>query len=271
MPGVYYSPFRIVLKTHVWVPLVLLSLAMIFGGIAGLAARTAAALETSGLIAQASVTDKERRESRDSEGRTRVSYYVSYAFVAASGERVAARPKVGPGFYGSVRVGGSFPVRYLPARPSTHEYQIGSYRSRSDSNLGFAALALVAAVASGAWLFLRAAPLFRALRGGSARRAVVTGHLEKPRKRYSGQRKGRLQWRDETGAEGISGPVPMLDVASHPVGSRITVLVDGRSGRAYWEEELAGGGDGMAGLSDGTADIGAASWIGRLLGGRFFR
>lgn len=273
MPGVYYSPFRIVMKTHAWVPLVLVSLAIIFALIAGLAGRTASALETTGVVTQATVTGKERRERRDSEGRTRVSHYVAYSFVAGAGQRVSARPRVDRAFFNSVQQGGSFPLRYLPTRPSTHEYRIGSYRSRSDTNWFWAALALVAALASAGWLATQSAPLLRALRGGTARRAVVTGHVSKPRKRYTGKRKGRLRWRDETGAEGISGLVPMLDVVGHPVGSRITVLVDSRSGRAYWEEELAGGGDGMAGLGDAAAGAGAAGlpMIGRKLFGRFLR
>ena len=244
MASIYYAPFRIVKKTNLWMPVVALILAMICGGMSAMKARNASLLEDFGVVVQGVVTDRERRESRDSDGDVTVSYYVSYRF-AAGGEVLSYRRRVGSGFYNSVRVDQALPVRYLPDRPTLHEYEIGSYRREATELAGFAGLAGVAMAGLLVWIAARSGPLFRALRGGEVRRAEVTEHVRKPGRGNSGGRYGRLRWRDERGDEGESGVVPMLDVVSHPVGSRIRVVIDPKTRRSYWEEELAGGSDGM--------------------------
>lgn len=263
MPAVHASPFQVMKKTNLWSVPVLLALALIFGGISYMASRTALALETRGIVTEGTITGKERRESRDSEGNRTVRYYVSYRFQPSTGPVIARRVRTSLSYYNSVSQGQTIRVRYLPDRPATHEFRIGSTRARADDNRNYAFLALAAAIGAGVFFGTRAAPLLRALTAGETRRAVVTAHVEKPRRRNTGARKGRIVWRDETGQEGTSGPVPMLDVRGHPVGCRIRVVVDRMSGRTWWEEELAGGADGMAGLTD-TGPTAPRGWFGRL-------
>lgn len=239
MPHV--SPIRVIRKTRLWLPLVVLMLALVLFGVGGAKAYRAYQFETHGVTAEASVTRKERRERRDSDGNRRITLFVTYSYLPqGGGGLVSRRAEVGSRFYNSVREGGSFTVRYLPDRPRTHEMGVGATRQEATETAGLGLLALMGAGGLGLFFGARAVPLMRALARGQVRRAEVIVHVEKPRRRKkTGGRYGKLRWRDETGAEGESGWVPMLDVASHPVGSRITVLVDPRSGRSWWEEELA--------------------------------
>lgn len=263
MAAVHASPFQVMKKTNLWSVPILLALALIFGGLSWTAARTALALETRGIVTEGTITGRERRESRDSEGNTTVRYYVSYRFATNAGEVISRRVRTSASYYRSVTQGQIIQVRYLPDRPRTHEYRIGSFRQRSGDNLTYALLALAAAAGAGLYFGSKSAPLLRALATGETRRATVIRHIEKQRRRNTGARKGRIVWRDDTGQEGTSGPVPMLDVRGHPVGCRIIVVVDRISGKTWWEEELAGGADGMAGLTDTTPTAGKG-WLGRL-------
>lgn len=244
MASIYYAPLKIVRKTNLWMPVVALILAMICAGMSAMKARNASLLEEFGVMAQATVTNRERRESRDSDGDVTVRYYVSYRY-AAGGEVLSYRKKVGSRFYNSVRIDQSIPIRYFPDRPTLHEYEIGSYRRAATELAGFAGVAGVVMAGLVVWIAARSGPLFRALKGGEVLHARVIAHVQKPGRGKSGGRYGRLRWRDERGHEGQSGLVPMLDVVSHPVGTRIRVVIDPKSRRGYWEEELAGGGDGM--------------------------
>ena len=239
MPHV--SPIRVIRKTRLWLPLVVLMLALVLFGVGGAKAYRAYQFETHGVLAEATVTRKERRERRDSDGNLKITLFVSYSYLPLGGVGlVSRRVEVGSRFYNSVREGGSFTVRYLPDRPRTHEMGVGATRQSAEETAGLGLLALVGAGGLGLFFGGRAVPLMRALSRGQVRRAEVIAHVAKPsRRKDTGGRYGKVRWRDETGAEGESGWVPMLDVASHPVGCRITVLVDPRSGRTWWEEELA--------------------------------
>jgi len=244
VPGIYYAPLKVIKKTNLWMPAVALVLALIFGGISVNNGRNATLLENHGVLTQGLVTGRERRETRDSDGNRSVDYYVSYRF-SAGGRDYARRVEVRYAFYASVRENQPLTIRYHAERPSLHEYDIGSYRRAASEAAGFSGLGVLAAIGLLVWIARRSGALFRALRRGEVRRAEVVAHVTKPRRGASGGRYGRLRWRDEQGQEGTSGIVPMLDVVSHPVGSRISVVIDPKSGKGYWEEELAGGGDGM--------------------------
>lgn len=238
MPQV--SPIRVIRSTRLWIPLAALLVTLGLFGVSGIKAWSAHQYETRGEVAEALVLRKERRETRDSEGNRRVSYHVSYRFETAEGETVQRRRQVRRSFYDSVREGYGVRLRYMPARPARHELPVGATRAASGEFMAYGLLAVAATVGLGLWFGLRALPLVRALAGGRVRQARVTGHVEKrKRRKETGGRYGRVRWVDETGAEGESGWVPMLDVASHPVGCRIRVVVDPATGRAWWEEEFA--------------------------------
>jgi len=244
MPGIYFAPLQIVKKTGLWLPIVALTVALIFAGISAMKANSAAKLEEFGVMTEGIITDRERRESRDSDGNVTIEYYVSYRF-SANGQEYARQVNTGYTYYASVRPGQAIPIRYYTERPALHEYDIGSFRREASEMAGMAWLGGFVAIGLSVWVALRSGPLFRALRRGEVRRAEVVEHIAKPKRGKSGGRYGRLRWRDEGGNDGTSGIVPMLDVVSHPVGSRINVVIDPKTGRGYWEEELAGGGDGM--------------------------
>lgn len=236
----HVSPIRAVRATRLWLPVLVLLGALGLFAVAGKTARSAHLLEVYGETTMAEVLEKETRERRNSDGNPEIDHYVTYRFEPVEGAAVQRRAKVSPRFYRAVETGGSFPLRYVRHDPAVHEREIGTTRADADRWRALAWTALAAAVLGGAWLGGRALPLLRAVAGGNTRRAVVTGHVEKPqRRKTSGGRYGRIRWRDETGTEGQSGWVPMLDVAGHPVGSRITLIVDPASGRSWWEEEFA--------------------------------
>jgi hypothetical protein len=238
MPQV--SPIRVIRTTRLWIPLAALLTALGLFGVSGIKGWSAHQYETRGELAQALVLRKERRETRDSDGNRKVSYHVSYRYETAGGETLQRRRQVRRSFYDSVSEGRSFALRYLPDRPTRHEFPVGATRAEAGEFRSYGLLALAATGALGLWFGLRALPLVRALAGGRLRQARVTGHVEKPaRRKETGGRYGRVRWVDETGAEGESGWVPMLDVVSHPVGSRIRVVVDPATGRTWWEEEFA--------------------------------
>lgn len=237
MPNV--SPIRVIRTTRLWMPLVVLALALILFGMSAGKGRTAHQLETRGEIAEAQVLRKERRQSTDSDGNRKVTYHVTYRFAPLEGAAVQRRAKVGSRFYNAVREGGTFRLRYVADKPAVHELQIGATRAEARATRAHGLMALAGAGVLGLWFGARALPLVRAIARGQVRQARVTGHVEKPsRRKETGGRYGRIRWRDETGEEGESGWVPMLDVAGHPVGSPITVIVDPSTGRSWWEEEF---------------------------------
>lgn len=245
MARIDFSPFKLVRKTRAWWPVVPLVFALILGGLSMVQARKATLLETQGVVTVAEVLDRERRETRDSEGNRTVRYYVTYRFQPDAGPEIRRRVRVSSRFYSSVAVGRLIDVRYVSGDPATHEYEIGATRADAEAKRWMAAAALSAAVALAVWLYASAAPMLRALIAGEVRRARVTEHLVNSRRGKSGGRYGRIRWIDETGASGESGKVPMLDVAGHPVGCRIMVVVDRKTGRGFWEEELAAGDTGI--------------------------
>ena len=235
----HVSPIRVIRRTRAYLPIVVLTVAAILLGIGAVKAWQAHLLETEGITGQAEVVRKERRVSRDSDGNQTVRYYVSYRFTPQATGPISRRVRVGLRFYNTVREGQWTPVRYLPERPSVHEIDIGGTRRESNNMLMLGSAGLAGAVGLVVWIAGKWMPLFRAIFRGSERPARVIDHIRKPsRRKETGGRYGKVVWRDEAGVEGTSGWVPMLYVVSHPVGSRIMLIVDPSTGRAYWEEEF---------------------------------
>lgn len=235
----HVSPIRVIRRTRAYLPIVVLTVAVILLGISATKARQAHLLETEGVTGEATVVRKERRVSRDSDGNETVRLYVSYRFTPAAGATISKRLRVGSRFYNSVREGQRIPVRYVPDRPSVHEIDIGGTRRDAENMLMMGGAALAGAGGLAVWIAKSWMPLFRAIFRGSERPARVVGHIQKPsRRKETGGRYGKIVWRDETGVEGTSGYVPMLDVVSHPVGSRIMLIVDPTTGQCYWDEEF---------------------------------
>ena len=239
MPHV--PPIRLLRQSRLWLPGAALVVALIVLAVSWTTARSAQQFEARGALAEAVVLGRETRQRRDSDGNTRTIYRVAYAFTPAEGDPVQAEREVSFGFYSTLGEGDRFVLRYLPDRPERHELRPGETREEAHQLRLIGLVALGVTLAMAAWLGLAAAPMLRAVAAGQMRRATVTAHVVRPgRKADSGGRYGRIRWRDETGAEGQSGYVPMLEVTSHPVGAPIRVIVDPATGRSWWEEELTG-------------------------------
>lgn len=235
----HVSPIRVVRRTMAWMPIAALTIALILFGVAGMKARQANLLETIGVTVNATILGTERRVSEDSEGRRTYRYFARYRFVTLEGQTITERRRISAGFYNRVRQGQEVPLRYVRTRPGLHEIEIGSTRAAAERSrlMGYGAAVVTLALA--VWIGWRWQGLVRALVWGQTRQARVVRHIQKPsRRKETGGRYGRIVWVDSTGAEGMSGYVPMLDVASHPVGCRIMVIIDPRTGQGYWDEEF---------------------------------
>lgn len=238
MPQV--SPLRVLRNTRLWLPAVALVIALIVLAVSWSLGRTADQLEAHGVLAEGVVIAREIHERQDDDGMISTSYSVAYRFEPADGPPVFRRRDVSFAVFASVAEGDRLTVRHLPGRPAVHEMRIGDARADAEEARAVGVAALVIAVGMGLWLGVAALPLLRALGLGRVRQAWVTEHLEsRGRRADTGERYGRIRWRDDTGALGESGDVPMLDVVSHPVGSRIRIVVDPVTGRSWWEEELS--------------------------------
>lgn len=242
----HVSPIRVIRRTWAWLPLAVLTIMLILFGVAGYKGWEAKQLETRGITGTATILGTERRVSEDSDGRRTYRYYARYSFMTVDGERIVQRRRISAGFYHRLRQGQEVPVRYVEGRPGIHEIEIGATRRAAERSrlMGYGAAVIAAGLA--AWVGWRWQGLARALMWGETRQARIVRHIEKPtRRKETGGRYGRIVWVDSTGAEGMSGYVPMLDVVSHPVGCRISVIIDPRSGKGFWDEEF---GDDTVGL-----------------------
>lgn len=238
-PVPHVSPIRLLRHSRLWMPAAALGFALLVLAVSWTTARSAHQFETRGALAEATVLARETRTEHDSDGNSRTSYHLAYEFHPAEGPAIRMRREVSYSFYSAVTEGDRFTLRYLPDRPRRHELRPGETRTEAEQLrlVGLGALAFTLAMA--AWLGLAALPMLRAVAGRQSRRATVTAHVLRPGRRLeTGGRYGRIRWRDETGAEGESGLVPMLEVASHPVGTPIRVIIDPGTGRSWWEEEL---------------------------------
>ena len=235
----HVSPLRLIRLTRAWLPLAVLVVALALFAVSWGKARTAHLLDAYGEIAVAEVLDKDVRITEDADGNRRTTYRLRYRFLPVEGPEVERRAAVDRAMYDRLAVGDGFELRYVRHDPEVHELAVGAARAEAGRLrlAGWAMLAVAAGMA--AWVAQGGGPLVRALLRGTTRTAVVTAHEARPqRKASTGARHGRLHWRDETGADGVSGWLPMLTVAGQPLGSRITVIVDVPSGRAWWDEEL---------------------------------
>lgn len=226
---------RLFTRHFIWAPLIPALIALITGAIASHQLRTAELLDIYGIEATATITARDIRRSRDSEGNERVEYYVTARFQPATGPEVTTRHSVSRTRFEALPPGTETPLRYVGHDPAISEIEPGR-AALTGRILGWlAAAGMVVALGIAFWVGRRKASLFRAARRGEVRQARVTGRVV-TNTRINGHRQYRLTWTDAAGSAGRSG-LFRAEVLP-PEGSVIVVYVDGRSGRGWWEEEL---------------------------------
>lgn len=226
---------RLFVRHFIWVPAIPLVVALVLGGFGWHNLKLAQVLELHGVEAVATITNREIRRSRDSEGRERTEYRVYYTFRPATGPAAEGRASVSRTTYNQLTPGTETPVRYVLHDPAISEIEIGG-------TLWLGRLFMLIAVPIGAvglglalWIGRRKVSLLRAARRGEVREARVTAH-HLTNVQVNGRSQYRMTWLDAAGVEGQSGMHDLQDLP--PEGSVIVVYVDPRSGRGWWEDEF---------------------------------
>ena len=224
--------------TQAWLPLAPLAIAAVLWWVASERDRLAYDLDLYGVDAVAVILDRERRVvERESERRT--DHFVTYRFQRPDGSLQEVRARVSADYYGRVTAGQEVPLSYLPDAPERAEIEPGRARAGAGSARLAAGIFAAAGVGLAVFILARTGDLWRATLAGEVRRARVTAHRTPASRSGRGPRpRGSLVWRDATGAEGASSLLPLDRLAPYPVGSEIDVVVDRRSGRAFWPGEF---------------------------------
>ncbi|MCC5985862.1 MAG: hypothetical protein JJU42_16015 [Rhodobacteraceae bacterium] len=211
--------------------------AVSFGGIGLYMLQQARLLDRYGIEGTAVIEDKYTRTGRDSDGRTTVTYYLSFTFRPEGGAPLSASESVQRGFYNQVREGDEIPIRYVAHRPELNEIEPGSSKLLGWVFGGIGLVAAVVSVGLAGWMWRRKLSVLRAARNGEVRQARVTGT-----RRTNVQKNNRqmyvLQWIDATGQDGESRMFPHDALSAYPAGSVIVVYVDPKTGRGWWEKDF---------------------------------
>lgn len=226
---------RVIRRHRLWLVLVPLVFALIFGGVGWYQAGNAELLDRHGVDTLARITDREIRTRRDRDGDEQTDYLLSYAFDAGLGETVTGRQAVSSALYRRTRIGDDIPVRYVAHRPDVHEIEPGASRFLAWVFGGFGLLFGAITFGLGYWLMRRKASLIRAARGGEVREAEVVSH-QPSSITVNNQRLMEAQWRDARGEMGASTPARPEDLPA--IGSVIAVYVDPATGRGWWDGDF---------------------------------
>lgn len=226
---------RVVRRQMLWLPLVPLLFAAVFGTIAWYQAGQAQLLDRHGVETFATVTDRQTRTQRNSDGDERTEYLLSYRFDAGLGEVITGRQSVDRALYLATAVGDQIPLRYVAHHPDIHEIESGESRFLSLIFGAFAALFGAVGLGLGLWMVRRKASLIRAARDGEVRQAEVLGH-QASSITVNDRPLMQARWRDAAGETGVTsaGRTETLP----PVGAVIVVYIDPISGRGWWEGDF---------------------------------
>jgi hypothetical protein len=190
-------------------------------------------LSRHGVWAEARVTAHDSTPWRAGEMQR---HRLSYAF-EVQGQQVTGQVRVSRAFLDRAPVGARIAVRHDPQTPRLHAVA----GAGSVVPVLVALAAGLGGVIGGLWLGgppLRALPSRLRAAAGAPRAARVVGQVHLPGGRFAAPRL-RIRWQDSEGGQGESGPLPPLR-APGP-GAAITLRVDPRTGRGWWEGEGQGG------------------------------
>lgn len=95
---------------------------LVFGLFVGMGAKNnAERLMEEGVSAEARVVDLAVREYVGKKGRAKEDHVVNYSFIDASGSEYHSSYETGPDFFDSLKIGGTYEIRFLPDDPSNNE------------------------------------------------------------------------------------------------------------------------------------------------------
>lgn len=223
--------FSLFIRLGGWVALTGAAVLLVLTLISHFTERSADRFDREGVVANAIVVDREVVISRDSDGDTTRSYFLTLGYETAAGQQLRTREKVNRRTYDAGQRGKSVRLRYLESRPTRVEYPLGSSRATSWWTLIFAGLAGAATLLA-VWIFGKeAAEAIRVRRHGQELLAEVTG-IRTTTVEVNDVRQARLQWRDEDGGEGESLMRGLPELQAYEVGDIITVYRLG--GDVWW-------------------------------------
>lgn len=225
---------RLARRHLLWLPLLPLAFALVFGTIGAVQVQKARLFAREGVDGSAQVVAREIRSRRDRDGNTTTERIVTYRFQSLSGETVQGVEAVSRGLYDSLAPGQPVAVRYLPGNPAvnTLEPGIGAFEVII---LGVGLLALGIGGGLAAFLLRNKLSILRAARRGEVREARVTGHVVTGVK-VNGRTQYRFRWVDAAGQEGESAMAALGDLPAE--GAVVAVYVDPRTGRDWWEGDF---------------------------------
>jgi hypothetical protein len=225
---------RLFLRHWLWVPLFPLIFGLVFGTVGAVLLNQAAVLERDGVDAVAVITHRSIRTERDRDGNSQTRYRLHYSFSPTSDQTVEGVQDVGNRFYNSVQVGQEVSVRFLPRDPGVNALEPpGRVMPAIFLAIGLIAEAVALLLV---WVLGRnKLSLIRAARQGEVREARVTGH-EPTNTIVNGRTQYRFLWLDAVGAAGRSAMTDYRDLPA--VDSVVTIYVDPRSGRGWWEGDF---------------------------------
>ena len=223
-----------------WMGLMLLLFALAFGFGASVELNRAALLASDAIETTATAVDRDRTRRNTSSGSARYDHYIILSYRDQDGGMHRARRSVSSATYDDFTRGEEMPIRYAAADPDIWELEAG--------DRDFTGKALVAGVSTLAALSLLCFGLLgrviarqrRAASSGHSLTAQVTEHRKFGKAKGSHETaRAHLVW----AGQDVSGPIsgtsrPMKREVLPPVGSAVTILVDPRSGRGFWEGEF---------------------------------
>lgn len=235
------SALELSFRKGLWVPVLMLVVAIALFGAARQMAIEARLLAEEGVDTVAQVTGKERRRHTDSDGNVSYSYHLRYTFTTIAGESIRGTQSVSRRLHDSVGIGSRIPVRYVPSRPGLNRVEAEqTLPARLAMNIGSSLLLLGAGFVF--WYLLgETRAMLRAVRHGHSGRAQVIAWKELQGKHSKSGKKPwqMMEWRDHANNHrGKTWPKKPALAQAFPPGSEITVWYDPRGDRGFWEWEI---------------------------------
>jgi hypothetical protein len=222
---------RLATRHLLWLPLIPLAFALVFGTVGAFTLQSERALARDGVDAVAIVTSRDIRTRTDRDGNRTTTYLVGYRFRPTSDQVVQGQSSVSRAYYNGVTVGAEVPIRFLPENPGTAALEPGSMVLPLIF-LAIAGVTMAGALGMGGYMLRNKLSILRAARHGEVREAEVIAH-HVTNTQINGRTQYRFDWIDAARQPGQSG---MMDYADLPApGTVVRVYIDPRTGRGWSE------------------------------------
>lgn len=222
---------RLFTRHLLWVPLIPLAFALVFGVVGAFSLQAERALARDGVDAVAVVTSRDIRTRTDRDGNRTTTYLVGYRFRPTSDQVVQGQSSVSRAYYNGVTVGAEVPVRFLPDNPGTSALEPGGIVLPLIF-LAIAGVTMALAMGIGGYMLRNKLSILRAARHGEVREAEVVAH-QVTNTQINGRTQYRFDWIDAAFQPGQSA---MMDFSAlPPTGSVLRIYIDPRTGRGWSE------------------------------------